>query len=110
MRASTMQDVIAPERTLAQRMEALKEGNETRLARAQWKRDVKAGRVDPHAQLLNPEPDFMSMMLLDYLLALPYIGRTKAKIILTRGQVSACKTLGGLTARQRGEVHRMVQR
>jgi hypothetical protein len=110
MRASTMQDVIAPERTLAQRMEALANANRVRSVRSGWKRAVKAGEVDPYAQLLNPEPDFMSMMILDYLLAVPMVGRTKAKIILTRGQVSACKTLGGLTARQRGEVHRMVTR
>jgi hypothetical protein len=40
VRADVM-DVQVPERSVAQRMEALQHANEVRLARAEWKREVK---------------------------------------------------------------------
>jgi hypothetical protein len=45
-------DVQVPERSVAQRMEALQHANEVRLARAEWKREVK--RDPSHNAVLLP--------------------------------------------------------
>ena len=45
---------LAPERSLTQRMDALKRANEIRTRRARLKRDLKAGRVQIHGLLLDP--------------------------------------------------------
>ena len=47
-----------PERTHEQRMRALRRANEIRSARAQLKRDLKAGKVEDRALLLDP-PDYV---------------------------------------------------
>jgi hypothetical protein len=51
VRADVM-DVQVPERSVAQRMEALQHANEVRLARAEWKREVK--RDPSHNTVLLP--------------------------------------------------------
>ena len=45
---------VAPERSLNQRMDALERANKIRSARAQLKRDLKAGKVSIHQLLLKP--------------------------------------------------------
>jgi len=44
----------APERSLLQRLDALKRANDIRTRRAQLKRDLKGGRISIHQLLLNP--------------------------------------------------------
>jgi hypothetical protein len=94
----------APERTVVQRMEALGRANEIRTKRATWKLNVKHGQVDPLGVLLEPPPEFMSMKIVDVLLAMPKVGRTKANVFLRQVGVSPTRTLAGLTVRQRGEL------
>jgi hypothetical protein len=90
-----------PQRSLQQRLDALKRANEIRTGRAQLKRDLKAGRKSLLDVLASPPPCAESAKTFDMLLAAPKIGRVKANAILTRNQVSPSKTLAGLTDRQR---------
>ena len=47
---------VAPERSLDQRINALRRANEVSTLRAQLKRDLKADRVSIGAPLLDPPP------------------------------------------------------
>jgi hypothetical protein len=94
----------APERSLAQRLDALKRANDIRTRRARLKRELKAGRVQIQAILLDPPDYVQTAKVFDLLLAVPKYGRVKANRILTQCRISPSKTLGGLSERQRGEL------
>ena len=93
-----------PERSLTQRMDALKRANEIRTQRAQLKRDLKAGRVQIHGLLLDPPEYLRTAKVFDLLLAVPKYGRVKVNRILTHCRISPSKTIGGLSERQRNEL------
>jgi hypothetical protein len=94
----------APERSLNQRMDALKRANEIRTRRAQVKRDLKAGRISVHQLLLDP-PDFLeTAKVFEMLLAVPKYGRVKTNKVLLACRISPSKTIGGLSERQRAEL------
>lgn len=95
---------MVPERTMAQRMDALQRANDIRIKRARLKKKIKAGKVSPARIVAEPAPELHTMKLFDVLLATPKIGRVKANKIVQRARVSPSKTLGGLTDRQRGEL------
>lgn len=98
----------APERSLAQRMDALDRANEIRMRRAQLKRDLKAGRERIHDLVLDP-PDYVETAKLhDLLLAVPKYGRVKVNKILVRCRISPSKSVGGLSERQRIEFVSML--
>ena len=100
----------APERSLAQRMDALKRANDIRTRRAQLKRDLKAGRVSIH-QLLLDVPEYLeTAKVFDLLLAVPKYGRVKVNRILTQCRISPSKTIGGLSERQRNELVSFLRR
>ena len=102
--------VPTPERTLQQRREALENANRIRSARAELKRDIKAGRRSV-VQLVGAPPEFIdSMRIFDLLLAAPKVGRVKANRWLSRARVSPSKTLGGLSERQRMELVALIGR
>jgi hypothetical protein len=82
-----------------QRELALREANRVRVARAAIKRDLKAGRVSLAAALEHP--DVQTARVVDMLLALPRVGRTKANRAMARARVSTVKTVRGMTDRQR---------
>jgi hypothetical protein len=113
VRADVM-DVQVPERSVAQRMEALQHANEVRLARAEWKREVK--RDPSHNTVLLPLyradldgwSPFDTMHVGDYLRSIPKVGPVKVTTALRRMEISRAKTLSGLTDRQRAEVHAFV--
>jgi hypothetical protein len=88
--AKTHSAGLAPERSLTQRMDALKRANEIRTRRARLKRDLKAGRAQIHGLLLDP-PDYL-------------LSRVKVNRILTHCRISPSKTIGGLSERQRNEL------
>ena len=93
-----------PERSLDQRMEALKRANDIRVRRAQLKRDLKEGRVQIDDLLLDP-PDWVSTAkVFDMLMAVPKFGRVKAARLLNQCRISQSKTVGGLSERQRTEL------
>lgn len=93
-----------PDRSLEQRMEALKRANDVRHHRAELKRDLKARRVGVAGLLLNPPEFTASMKVFDVLLATPKVGRVKCNKLLGQCRISPSKTIGGLTDRQREEL------
>jgi hypothetical protein len=95
---------ITPERSLTQRMEALKRANEIRTERARLKRELKAGRVHIGGLLLDPPEYIATAKVFDLLLAVPKYGRVKANRILNHCRISPSKTIGGLSVRQREEL------
>ena len=100
----------APERSLTQRMDALKRANEIRTRRAALKRDLKAGRAGIHALLLDPPEYLLTAKVFDLLLAVPKYGRVKVNRILTQCRISPSKTIGGLSERQRAELVSFLRR
>jgi hypothetical protein len=101
---------MAPERSLTQRMDALKRANEIRTRRAALKRDLKAGRVQIQGLLLNPPEYLQTAKVFDLMLAVPKYGRVKVNRILTQCRISPSKTIGGLSERQRGELVSYLRR
>ena len=100
----------APERSLTQRMDALKRANEIRTQRARLKRDLKAGRTQIHGLLLDPPEYLQTAKVFDLLLAVPKYGRVKVNRILTQCRISPSKTIGGLSERQRNELVSYLRR
>jgi S13-like protein len=100
----------APERSLAQRMEALRRANDIRTRRARLKRDLKAGRESIHGLLLDPPEYLETAKVFDLLLAVPKYGRVKVNRILTQCRISPSKTVGGLSERQRNELVSFLRR
>jgi hypothetical protein len=101
---------VAPERSLAQRMDALRRANEIRTRRARLKRDLKAGRTQIHGLLLDPPGYLETAKVFDLLLAVPKYGRVKVNRILTQCRISPSKTIGGLSERQRNELVSYLRR
>jgi hypothetical protein len=110
--AASPVDIAAavPERTREQRMRALQRANEIRSARAQLKRDLKAGKIQVEKLLLDPPDYVLSAKAFDMILAVPKYGRVKANKILTQCRISPSKTIGGLSERQREELVHMLRR
>src|SRR2546421_10217760 len=100
----------APERSLVQRMDALKRANDIRTRRAQLKRDLKAGRHTIHRLLLDPPEYVETAKVFDMLLAVPKYGRVKVNKVLGQCRISPSKTIGGLSERQRTELVAMLRR
>jgi hypothetical protein len=100
----------APERSLTQRMDALKRANDIRTRRASLKRDLKAGRIHIHSLLLDPPEYLETAKVFDLLLAVPKYGRVKVNRILTQCRISPSKTVGGLSERQRNELVSFLRR
>ena len=99
-----------PARTHEQRVRALTKANEIRSKRAQLKRDLKAGKVKVESLLRDPPEYVMSAKAFDMILAVPKYGRVKANKILSQCRISPSKTIGGLSARQRGELVSQLRR
>ena len=106
----TQSSGLAPERSLTQRMDALKRANEIRTRRARLKRDLKAGRAQIHGLLLDPPEYLLTAKVFDLLLAVPKYGRVKVNRILTHCRISPSKTIGGLSQRQRTELVQLLRR
>lgn len=96
--------VQAPERSLDQRMEALKRANDIRVKRAQLKKDLKAGKVRVEEILGDPPEYVETAKVFDMLMAVPKFGRVKAARFLNQCRISQSKTVGGLSERQRTEL------
>ena len=110
MKASVQTSSAAPERSLDQRMEALRRANDIRSQRAQLKRDLKAGKVKIQTLLLDPPEYVQTAKVIDMLLAVPKYGRVKTNRILNQCRISPSKTIGGLSQRQRDELVSLLRR
>ena len=91
-------------------MRALRRANEIRTARAQLKRDLKAGKVKVEHLLIDPPEYVLSAKAFDMIIAVPKYGRVKANKILSQCRISPSKTIGGLSERQRGELVAFLRR
>lgn len=94
----------APDRSHAQRMDALAKGNVIRTYRANLKRDIKAARVSILDLIEDPPEQIETMKVFDLLLSAPKYGRVKANKVLQTCRISPSKTVGGLSDRQRAEI------
>lgn len=99
-----------PDRSLEQRRTALAHANEIRVKRAMMKRDLKAGRVKADSIVERPPSYAATMTVVDLLLTVPKIGRTKANRVLVSTRISPSKTLAGLSQRQRSELAGVLSR
>lgn len=97
-------EMVAPERSLQQRRDALARANEVRTFRAAMKKDLKGRQQSLLPLLEEPPAELASMKVLDLLIAAPKVGRVKATKVLRSAQVSPSKTVGGLSERQRTEL------
>ena len=104
MPAATRSPSAAPERSLTQRMEALKRANRIRTKRAKLKRDLRSGNVSPQGLLLSPPEYILTAKVSEMLLAVPKYGQVKVNKILAQCRISPSKTIGGLSPRQRAEL------
>ena len=100
----------APQRSLDQRMEALKRANDIRVRRAQLKKDLKDGRVQIEEVLRQPPTFVETAKVFDILMAVPKFGRVKAAKLLNQCRISQSKTVGGLSERQRAELLSLFDR
>ena len=110
MQAPVQSSSAAPERSLDQRMEALKRANDIRSKRAQLKRDLKASKVRIQTLLMDPPEYVQTAKVIDILMAVPKYGRVKTNRILTNCRISPSKTIGGLSERQRSELVSHLQK
>ena len=104
MQAPVQSSNAAPERSLDQRMEALRRANDIRSKRAQLKRDLKANKVKIQTLLMDPPEYVQTAKVIDMLMAVPKYGRVKTNRILNQCRISPSKTIGGLSDRQRTEL------
>lgn len=95
---------ITPERSIEQRMTALEKANDHRIKRADWKKAVKRGEANPLDVLAGPPAELASMKVYDWLRCQRGVGKVKASKLLRLCRISAGKTLGGLSERQRNEI------
>ena len=110
MKSSVQTSNAAPQRSLDQRMEALKRANDIRSQRAQLKRDLKAGKAKIQTLLLDPPEYVQTAKVIDMLLAVPKYGRVKTNRILNQCRISPSKSIGGLSQRQRDELVAQLRR
>lgn len=92
---------LTPSPFSSQRRQALAMANAVRLARADVKRDLRAGRVDITTVLAEPPSCLRTAPILDVLLTIPGVGQHRAGKLLFRAQCSPTKTVGEMTDRQR---------
>ena len=104
MPTATKSPLHTPERSLTQRMEALKRANQIRTRRATLKKDLRTGKANIQALLLSPPEYIQSAKVADMLLSVPKYGQVKVNKILNQCRISPSKTIGGLSPRQRTEL------
>ena len=100
----------APERSLDQRMEALRRANDIRSRRAQLKKDLKSGQASITVVISNPPEFVLTAKVFDMLMAVPKYGKVKATRFLNTCRISQGKTIGGLSDRQRSELLELLHR
>jgi hypothetical protein len=110
MSADTITTGQTPERSLSQRMEALRRANEIRTARAQLKKNLRTGDTTIRAIIAEPPEYVMTAKVFDMLMAVPKCGKVKATRVLNSCRISQGKTMGGLSERQRNELLELLDR
>lgn len=94
-----------PEMTKQTRNEALHKATETRKARAQVKRDLKAGEITLN-EVLNKKTDPVvgKMRVRELLRAIPGVGTAKAATAMQIIGIAENRRVAGMSARQEAEI------
>jgi hypothetical protein len=101
------QSPVPPTRSPTQREEALAKANAVRNYRSAYKRQIRVGSLNLIDELEGPvyaDPQLAGMKVADLLPAVPRVGPFRVGRILGSARISYCKTLDGLTPRQRDEL------
>jgi hypothetical protein len=98
-----------PGRSPEQRLDALRQANEVRSARAKLKQDLAAGRIEFAHIIASPPAYARTARVRDLLLVLPKIGSVRAGRILSQCGIAHSRTLAGLTDRQRTELIKLFR-
>lgn len=98
-----------PERSLDQRMDALRRANQIRSLRAQVKKDLKTGAISVDGVIESPPEYVLTAKVFDIIVAAPKYGKVKATRLLNQCRISQGKTLGGLSERQRCELVELLR-
>lgn len=85
-------------------MTALQRANEVRLARAELKRQIGAGKITVGQVVLSVPWEAASMTVYDLLMAQKRWGRTRTRKFLSAIPLTESKTVGSLTDRQRNAI------
>jgi hypothetical protein len=85
----------------AHRFRALARANEIRMARAELKRQIADGEVDPANVILDPPSAARSWSVGELLVSQRGWGATRCRRFLARSHISERRTVGELTERQR---------
>jgi hypothetical protein len=93
---------------LDQALNALEYANSLRIARGEDKKKMKRGELEPSSVLRDLPVHWNSAKLLEFLLAIPRIGRTRAHTYCKLHGVSTTRRLDELTTRQRELVARTL--
>lgn len=105
MMATPPKTAQTPQRSLDQRLDALRRANEIRSLRAKLKKDLKSGDLSVDEVIAEPIDDFvLTAKVFDIIVAAPKYGKVKATRLLNQCRISQGKTLGGLSTRQRDEL------
>ena len=84
--------------------------NSIRTARAELKRELKAGRARIVDVIADPPECARTAKVEDLLVALPKIGPGRAARLLAQSRIAPSKTLAGLSERQRSELLALFRR
>lgn len=104
--AATM---AATAHALPQYMRALEQANAIRLARADLKRRIAAGRLSAAEVILDPPEEARSMAVADLLMSQRRWGYTRCRKFLQDLQISETRQLGQMTERQRIAVAQILR-
>ena len=85
-------------------MNALRQANHVRSARATLKQDLREGTVRLEQILASPAGYLATAKVFDLLVAVPKIGPAKAAHLLKLAQISPSKTIVALSERQRARL------
>ncbi len=99
-----------PTRSASQRESALARANVIRVKRAGLKRDLKSGERFLCDALARPAEWVLTAKVHDLLVCVPGIGGVKAGKLLQQCRISASKTVGGMSERQRTELVALLRR
>lgn len=93
--------IVAPERSVEQRMAALKVANEVRSRKAELKRELRENRMLILKAICDPPVWLRNAKVEEILLATRGFGRVKVREMLRAAEIAPSKTVGGITDRQR---------
>src|SRR6059058_2875244 len=91
-----------------QHMRALARANQIRLARAELKRGVAAGKIDVAEVIVHCPWEAHSMAVAELLMSQRRWGQTRCRKFLAQVPMSEKKTIGSMTERQRRTLAEML--